>query len=169
MLARTTRQLCTSTPATLHLRLARRSMSSTPDCLFCKIVAGQIPCKKISESATTIAFLDIFPTSPGHSLIIPKYCAEKLHQLPAEQAADLGSELIKVAKAVMTATGCEDYNVLQNNGEAAHQVVKHVHFHVIPKPSAKQGLGVSWPSAKADDAVLDELQAKITAAMDGEE
>ena len=173
-------------------------MSAVPskrsdNCLFCKIVAGDVPCKKIAESASTLAFLDIFPTAPGaaaapqslscslslsvfwrvltacawragHALLIPKYCAEKLHELPPAAAGELGGELVKLARAVCAATGCSDYNVLQNNGEAAHQVVKHVHFHVIPKPSADKGLGVGWPSAKADEAALDEMLAKVLSA-----
>lgn len=133
--------------------------------MFCKIIAGTIPSVKLSETATTYAFLDIFPLSPGHALVIPKHCAEKVHQLPPAALADLGSELATVAKAIVFATGVEDYNILQNNGEAAHQVVKHVHFHIIPKPDAQRGLGIQWPANKADPAQLDALKAKITAAL----
>jgi diadenosine tetraphosphate (Ap4A) HIT family hydrolase len=97
---------------------------------------------------------------------VPKHCAEKLHEIPPAQLAQLGAELATVAKAIVAATGCDDYNVLQNNGEAAHQVVKHVHFHIIPKPSAEQGLGVVWPSSKADPAELDLLRAQVTAELD---
>jgi diadenosine tetraphosphate (Ap4A) HIT family hydrolase len=86
---------------------------SDPGCLFCKIVSGAIPCKKISETDTTIAFLDIYPTSHGHALIIPKHHTEKLHELPDDAVKHLGSELVRVSKAIVKATGCSDYNVLQ--------------------------------------------------------
>lgn len=147
------------------LAVGRRLSRAASQCLFCKIIAGQIPSQKLSETATTYAFLDIFPLSPGHALVIPKHCAEKLHEIPSAQLADVGAELSRVARAVVAATGTADYNVLQNNGEAAHQVVKHVHFHIIPKPDADRGLGVHWPSAKADSADLDALRAKITAEL----
>jgi diadenosine tetraphosphate (Ap4A) HIT family hydrolase len=133
--------------------------------LFCKIIAGEIPSQKLSETATTFAFLDIFPTSRGHALVVPKHCAEKLHEIPAHQLSDVGAELAAVAKAIVAATGTPDYNVLQNNGALAHQVVKHVHFHIIPKPDDAHGLGVSWPSAKADPAALDTLRAQVTAEL----
>eukprot|EP00009_Paramoeba_aestuarina_P003153 CAMPEP_0201511132 /NCGR_PEP_ID=MMETSP0161_2-20130828/3628_1 /ASSEMBLY_ACC=CAM_ASM_000251 /TAXON_ID=180227 /ORGANISM="Neoparamoeba aestuarina, Strain SoJaBio B1-5/56/2" /LENGTH=138 /DNA_ID=CAMNT_0047906489 /DNA_START=66 /DNA_END=482 /DNA_ORIENTATION=- len=126
------------------------SYKSNPDCLFCKIIAGKIPCNKILETEKSFAFMDIFPCSDGHALVIPKYCAEKLHELPPEEMADVGPTLVKVAKAI----GAEDYNILQNNGEIAHQVVKHVHFHIIPKPNKEQGLGVGWPSKEGDKAAI---------------
>ena len=142
------------------------SFFSDPNCLFCKIVAGTIPCKKISETDTTLAFLDIYPTSHGHALIIPKYHTEKLHELPADAVKDLGSELVRVSKAIVKATGCSDYNVLQNNGQIAHQVIKHTHFHIIPKTDEQSGLGVTWPSKKADDDKLTELQKHVTDALE---
>jgi len=134
---------------------------SDANCIFCKIVAGTIPAKKISETETTIAFLDIFPTSYGHALVVPKYHSAKLHELPSDAAKDLGGELVRVSQAIVKATGCADFNVLQNNGQIAHQVVPHVHFHIIPKPNETDGLSIEWPSKKADDAVLDELLNKV--------
>ena len=119
----------------------------------------------MSESATTVAFLDIFPLSPGHTLVIPKHHSQKLHDLPPAAVSDLSAELIKVAGAVVKATGVEDYNILQNNGEPAHQVVKHVHFHIIPKPDEKRGLGIKWPSGKADEKELDDMLAKVLEAQ----
>ncbi|CAG7846151.1 Hit family protein 1; AltName: Full=Adenosine 5'-monophosphoramidase [Serendipita indica DSM 11827] len=100
------------------------------------------------------SFLDIGPLSKGHSLIIPKYCGVKLADIPDEFLADA----MPVAKKIAIATGAQDYNILQNNGEIAHQVVKHVHFHVIPKPEAsdKQGLVIGWPTQKPE---MDELKA----------
>jgi diadenosine tetraphosphate (Ap4A) HIT family hydrolase len=135
-------------------------------CIFCKIIKGEIPSFKIAESALTYCFMDIGPLSKGHCLVIPKECQEKAHQLSEASMADVGVMLSRVAKGV----GAEDYNILQNNGKLAHQEVMHVHFHVIPKTSADDGLGVKWagldPAPSMDDtgALAKEIAARIEAA-----
>ncbi|PWN41852.1 HIT-like protein, partial [Ceraceosorus guamensis] len=98
-------------------------MATDANCIFCKIIAGQIPSMKLYEDDQTLAFLDIGPISRGHTLVIPKYHGAKLHDLPDET---LG-KILPVAKRLAIASGAEDYNVLQNNGRAAHQLVDHVH------------------------------------------
>ncbi|ORX63725.1 HIT-like protein [Linderina pennispora] len=113
------------------------------DCLFCKIIKGEI---------RLFSFLDIGPALRGHALVIPKYHAEKMHELPDEFLADA----MPVAKKIATALGAENYNILQNNGRLAHQEVMHVHFHVIPKPNAEEGLGVGWPTKPAN---MDNIKA----------
>ena len=117
--------------------------------IFTRIIAGEIPCHKVFEDEHVIAFLDIGPLSRGHVLVVPKEERTKLHELSDASAAALGSALRKVARAVVEATGCADYNVLQNNGAAAHQAVMHVHFHVIPKHADGSGLGIRWDAGKA--------------------
>ncbi len=112
--------------------------------IFSRIIAGEIPCHRVYESALVIAFLDIAPLSPGHTLVVPKRECEFLHQLDDASAAALGEALPRVARAVLAATGATAYNILQNNGAAAHQAVPHVHFHIIPKPNPELGLGVGW-------------------------
>ena len=112
--------------------------------IFTRIVSGEIPCHRVYEDEHVIAFLDIGPLSRGHVLVVPKEERERLHELSDESAAALGSALRRVAKAVVRATGCADYNVLQNNGAAAHQAVMHVHFHVIPRHADGTGLGIRW-------------------------
>eukprot|EP01079_Euglenida_sp_SAG-EU17-18_P010040 gene10040-264_t len=87
-----------------------------------------------------LAFMDINPLSDGHCLVIPKYHCAQLHELPDQHAAHIGPALAKAAKAL----GAGAYNVLQNNGSAAHQIVMHVHFHIIPKPNPQDGLGCRW-------------------------
>ncbi|MFO7180700.1 MAG: HIT family protein [Pseudomonadota bacterium] len=132
--------------------------------VFSKILRGEIPCHKVYEDAHVLAFLDIEPLSRGHTLVIPKEPAETLDALSDESAAALGRVLPRICRAVMAATGTRAYNVLQNNGRAAHQAVDHVHFHVIPKPDAHQGLGIGWPKRPlgADAA---ELAASIARNM----
>ena len=116
------------------------------DTVFKKILAGEIPCHEIYRDDRVLAFLDINPLSPGHTLVIPVEPAETLDQLSDDSAAAIGRVLPRLARAVMKATGAEDYNVLQNNGATAHQAVFHVHFHIIPKFADGRGLGVGWKS-----------------------
>ncbi|HXS28852.1 MAG TPA: HIT family protein [Steroidobacteraceae bacterium] len=132
--------------------------------VFKKIIEGRIPAHKVYEDERVIAILDVGPLSRGHTLVIPKEPAETLDALSEESAAAIGRVLPRLARAVIEATGVREYNVLQNNGRGAHQAVDHVHFHIIPKPSAREGLGVDWPAgALAADAA--ELAAKIRAAV----
>merc|ERR1719436_628013 len=134
-----------------QLRAASRPFSQMAG-IFEKIVAGDIPSFKIYEDDLVYSFLDINPLSPGHVLVIPKKCYELLHEVPEETSAAIGRALPRIAKAVMDATETTDYNILQNNGASAHQAVPHVHFHIIPKPNAEQGLKVGWPAQPIADA-----------------
>ena len=105
------------------------------------------------------------PLSPGHTLVIPKEPAATLDQIVDASAAAIGRVLPRIARAVMAATGATAYNVLQNNGAAAHQAVFHVHFHIIPKPEGGGGLGIGWPAGRLDPAVATELAAKIASNL----
>ncbi|MDE0913723.1 MAG: HIT family protein [Planctomycetota bacterium] len=134
--------------------------------IFDKILSGELSCHRVYEDAHTLAFLDIAPLAPGHTLVIPKEAREHLHQLSDESAAALGLALPRVARAVLAATGAKHYNVLQNNGESAHQAVPHVHFHVIPRLKEK-GLGLQWNSGKLEDA--EELLERMHTALATEE
>jgi histidine triad (HIT) family protein len=132
--------------------------------IFGKILAGQIPAHKVYEDEQTLAFLDISPLSRGHTLVIPKEPAETLGELSDESAAALGRVLPRICRAVVAVTGVREYNVLENNGAGAHQAVRHVHFHIIPKPDGRRGLGIGWPAGQID-ADASELAAKIGAAI----
>lgn len=136
-----------------------------PDTIFTKIIRGEIPCHKVYEDAHVLAFLDIMPLSEGHTLVIPKEAAETLDKLSDESCAAIGRVLPRICRAVVKATGCADFNVLQNNGIAAHQAVFHVHFHIIPKPSEGEGLGVRWPAGKLDGEAGKALARKIAGAI----
>ena len=133
--------------------------------IFSRIAAGEIPCHRVYEDEHVIAFLDIAPVSRGHVLVVPKEERERLHELSPESAAALGRALRRVAAAVVRATGAADYNVLQNNGAAAHQAVMHVHFHVIPKHADGSGLGVGWRAGTLDQAQAPALAASIRDAV----
>lgn len=133
--------------------------------VFDKIIDGQIPSHKVYEDEWVLAFLDAFPLSEGHVLVIPKKERKaSLHELSDEQAAALGRVLPRIARAVMKATGASAYNVLQNNGSIAHQAVMYVHFHIIPKYEG-HGLGVGWPASKLDAAKAPDLAKRIAAGI----
>jgi len=130
------------------------------DCIFCKMVAGQIPVTKIYEDKVVLAFLDIGPLSDGHTLVIPKQHFEKLHECPAEVLGPVASRLGKIAEAVAGAMNSEGYNVLCNNGRAAGQLVEHLHFHIIPRNTG-DGVFDRWPAYKYQEGKIEEIAAKI--------
>ena len=135
------------------------------DTVFSKIVRGEIPCHRVYEDAQVLAFLDINPLSRGHLLVIPKEPAATLDQLSDEAAGALGRVLPRLCRAVIAVTGVREYNVLENNGSSAHQAIAHVHFHIIPKPNNREGLGIGWPltnlDAKSGAALAKEIAAAI--------
>jgi len=135
------------------------------DTIFSKILRGDIPSHKVYEDEHVLAFLDIGPLSFGHTLVIPKEEAATLDQLSDESAAAIGRVLPRLCRAVKAVTGTEQFNVLQNNGPMAHQAVFHVHFHIIPKPSVDQGLGIEWRSTKLDQAEGAKLAAALRREM----
>jgi histidine triad (HIT) family protein len=139
-------------------------MSDHQPTIFDKILSGDIPSYKVYEDEHVLAFLDIGPLSDGHTLVIPKERKAQLHQLSDEASAAIGRVLPRICRAVMRATGCTDYNILQNNGSAAHQVVMHVHFHIIPK-SGDAGLGILWPARKLSESTARDLVDRMRKAL----
>ena len=135
------------------------------DTVFGRIISGQIPCHKVYEDERVLAFLDINPLSAGHTLVLPKEAAETLDGLSDESAAALGRVLPRICRAVVAVTGVREYNVLENNGRGAHQAIPHVHFHIIPKPNAREGLGIGWPQRPLEKEAAATLAARIVAAL----
>jgi len=133
--------------------------------IFGKILRGAIPCHKVYEDEQVFAFLDINPLSTGHTLVIPKEPARTLDALSDESAAALGRVLPRICRAIIAVTGVREYNVLENNGTGAHQAVPHVHFHIIPKPSRDDGLGLGWPARALEQTAGQELAARLRAAL----
>ena len=129
-----------------------------PNCIFCKIGAGEIPCHKLYEDDRVLAFLDIGPLSAGHALVIPKGHYETIDEVPAEDAAAMFRIVPALSKAIMQATRAKSWNLLQNNGSAAGQAVGHVHLHIIPRPAGDSrdeptpgnGLPFGWPAGEVD-------------------
>lgn len=134
------------------------------DTIFSKILRGDIPCHKVYENDLVFAFLDIGPLSYGHTLVIPKEEAATVDQLSDESAAAVGRVLPRLCRAIKAVTGADQFNILQNNGPAAHQAVFHVHFHIIPKPGVNEGLVIEWAPGKLDPTE----GAKLAAALSKE-
>ncbi len=130
------------------------------DCLFCKMVAGQIPVTKIYEDDIVLVFLDIGPISDGHTLVIPKQHFVRLHDCPPGLLGKVSSRLGKIAKAIVTAMDSDGYNLLCNNGRTAGQIIEHLHFHIIPRNSG-DALFDSWPSYKYRQGKIEQIAEKI--------
>lgn len=103
------------------------------NCIFCKITSGEIPCDKVYEDEQTFAFLDIKPTNPGHTLVIPKNHHTSVSETPNETLGAMMSTVKKVANTFPSAVETSDYNIWVNTGPVAGQVVFHAHIHVIPR------------------------------------
>jgi histidine triad (HIT) family protein len=103
------------------------------DCLFCKIIAKQIPSDIVYEDENVFAFLDINPVNPGHALVVPKKHSQDLLDADPQSLQSLIVGTQKVAQAITKALGISGFNFMQNNGAVAGQVVKHLHFHIIPR------------------------------------
>lgn len=133
--------------------------------IFTKIMRGEVPCHKIYEDEHVFAFLDIHPLSDGHTLVLPKEPAVTLDRLSDESSAAIGRALPRICRAVLAATGTTDFNLVQNNGHAAHQAVLHVHFHIIPRHADGSGVGLRWKPGSLDADHGRALAAKIAAAV----
>ena len=103
------------------------------DCIFCAIAAGEIPSFKVYEDDLVVAYLDINPFTKGHTLVIPKAHSQDLLETPDETLAAIIARVKKVAAHLKAALPCDGINILLNNGEAAGQTVRHVHFHIVPR------------------------------------
>ncbi|MBN1376822.1 HIT family protein [Candidatus Woesearchaeota archaeon] len=135
------------------------------DCIFCKIVKGEIPCAKIYEDKEFLAFLSIGPVNKGHTLVIPKEHSKNLFDFPKAEESDLVEFLKKVADAVVKGTGADGFNLSLNNGKAAGQLVFHTHFHIIPRFN-NDGLK-SWPEeGYINNEEMEDYRKKISDSLD---
>jgi|TARA_B100001971_G_C18217064_1_gene554583 histidine triad (HIT) family protein len=130
------------------------------DCVFCKIIKGDIPSTKLYEDENILAFLDIMPANKGHTLVIPKKHYETLTDVPVDELEKLTKELQKITVAVVKATNAEGFNVVMNNKEVAGQVVPHAHFHIVPR-FPNDGMAFKWPTKKYEDGEVDKFKEKI--------
>ena len=136
------------------------------DCIFCKIIAGEIPSFKIYEDDKVFAFADINPINNGHTLIIPKNHAENLWEIAPEDLTAIHEASLNIAKAMKKALQPEGIAVLQLNGRAVNQVVMHYHLHLIPRCAGDPDLKMTeWELVPGDMKVIEETAGKITQAL----
>ena len=130
------------------------------DCIFCKIIKGEIPADKVYEDDDTLAFLDISPVNKGHTLVIPKQHHETVIDTPAEVLCKLMKTVKKVAPAIIKVTSAQGFNLYQNNEKAAGQLVPHIHFHIIPRFEG-DGHFSRWTNTKYEEGEMNKLKENI--------
>lgn len=130
------------------------------DCIFCKLASGAIPTRCIYEDEDFKVILDAAPATRGHALILPKEHADDLYQLPEEMAGKAFVLAKRLAKSMTEILGCQGFNIVQNNGEAAGQTVFHFHIHLIPR-YLDDGQGTFWEPRHFTDEMLDEIRSKL--------
>ena len=126
------------------------------ECIFCKIIDGEIPAVKVLDEERVVAFMDINPSNKGHMLVVPKNHAENIFEIPESDLVALIKAVKRCAKAVKEALNAEGVTILQLNGKASDQIVPHLHIHVIPRWE-NDGLSVSTWEMKPGD--MEEIQA----------
>lgn len=127
------------------------------DCVFCKIINGELPSAKVYEDEHVFAFLDLSQVTKGHTLVIPKEHVPNVYELSEKVAANLFAAVPKIANALKTAYAPIGLNILNNNGEAAGQSVFHIHLHLIPRYGKGDGFGAIWKTHN-DDYTQEDLQ-----------
>jgi histidine triad (HIT) family protein len=130
------------------------------DCVFCRIVAKQIPATIVQEDADTLAFMDIGQVNPGHVLVVLKSHADNLFGLQDAQAAAVFRAVARVARAIRDAFAPQGLSVYQANGKAAGQTVFHFHVHLVPRHE-NDGMNLTWPVKNPPREKLEEYAAKI--------
>ncbi len=133
-------------------------------CIFCKIVAGEIPAAKIYEDALTVAFMDIGQVNPGHVLVASKRHAVTLLELTSEEAAAIMQTAQRVAVAAQAAFDPDGITLFQANGAAGGQTVFHFHMHVLPRHEG-DGMALAWPRKEPGMQVLQAYAEQLKAAL----
>jgi len=132
------------------------------DCIFCKIIRGEIPSLKVHEDDATFAFLDIHPVNLGHTLVIPKRHSRNLLEIPESELSAVAARAKKIAAALMD-TGAAGVNVIMNTEKPAGQIIFHTHCHVIPR---YEGDGFThWRGAPQTDEAMQAKQAELAARL----
>ena len=135
-------------------------MNSDADCIFCKIIAGEIPCFKLFENDETLAFMDINPANEGHALVIPKEHAADVHAVSDAAITATVTTAKKIAAAVDITLNPDGLNLLQCNGPAAAQSVFHFHMHVLPRREGDE-LKLNWGIKPGDMDAIGALAERI--------
>jgi histidine triad (HIT) family protein len=133
-------------------------------CVFCRIVKGELPAAKVFEDEATLAFMDLQSVNPGHTLVVVKPHRANLYELDDDLAGAALRTAARVARAIKKATGCEGVTLFQANEQAGAQTVFHFHIHVLPRWEG-DGMALAWPAKNPPREALDEMAAKLRAAL----
>jgi histidine triad (HIT) family protein len=138
-------------------------MASVEGCIFCDIVKGKIKSWKVYEDKWACAFLDINPRNPGHTVVVPRNHCESIMKLPESEAGPVFNAVRKVSIAIVEGTDADGVSIAQSSGESAGQLIKHMHFHVIPRFSNEDPVSIEGilPIKKTTDVEKDKIVKKI--------
>jgi histidine triad (HIT) family protein len=136
------------------------------NCVFCRIVARQIPATVVHEDEHTLAFMDLGHVNPGHVLVAVKAHVENLFGLENDQASAVSATMLRVARAIRDAFAPHGLSVYQANGKAAGQTVLHYHLHLVPRYDG-DGMALTWPVKNPPREKLEEYAAKIKSRLPG--
>lgn len=139
-------------------------MTTDPDCIFCKIIAGEIPSFKIFEDDKSYAFMDINPANEGHALAIPKNHAPNVYEIAEADIAAAANAARLVARAIEQELDIDGLNLVQANGPGAKQSVMHFHIHILPRRTDDK-LMMNWPLAPGDMEAIGALAEKLRARL----
>lgn len=142
-------------------------MANQQDCIFCSIVAGDIPGRIVKETDHALAFLDANPLAPGHTLVVPKQHYSRVNDIPGDEAAELFGAVHELAATVEDAVDADAVSIGINDGEAAGQEVPHTHVHLVPRYEGDGGgpfHAINPDSEQPSDAELDDIADAIREA-----
>jgi len=131
------------------------------DCLFCKIVAGELPSTRVYEDERVVAIMDVFPATRGHALVIPRAHARDVHEVAQDDLAAAAAAARHLAGAAVRNLGADGVTIMQSNGAAAWQTVFHYHLHVIPRYEGDP-LVLPWRPAPGDAAEIEAAAAALS-------
>lgn len=151
-------------PGHIKRNSVEAKMQTDVDCIFCKIVAGEIPSFKVYEDENTLCFMDINPASEGHALVIPKAHWRNVHEIPDDAIGAVSATARKVATAIEAALSPDGINLVQANGRGAAQSVLHFHMHVLPR-TIDDELKLNWGLVPGDMERIRGVAEKIKSAL----
>ena len=134
------------------------------NCVFCRIVAGELPASRVYEDDATVAFMDLQSVNPGHLLVAVKPHCANIYELNDELAGAVFRTSARMARAVKQVTGCQGVTLFQANEKAGAQTVFHFHIHVLPRWE-DDGMALAWPAKNPPRAALEEMAGKLRAAL----
>ena len=135
------------------------------DCIFCKIIAGEIPSFRYFEDDQFLAFMDINPLTRGHSLLIPKAHHATIHDMPGDLLQGLILRAQRLSKVLVDSLGAKGINLMQSNGRAANQIIDHFHMHLIPRYAPDDIKGMAWELVPGDMEDIKKAADQIKAAL----